>query len=241
MSIDTQNLYRWLYKTKFVSNIYGYLAGPASVKMFSASLDQDFLKHMPIDAEVLEIGSGPGLQAIEMIIKRPDIHLVASDFSERFVQLGQRNLSKAISQSRVNVNNGTEPLLAFVQANAMDLDVFPESSFDGVYSMTAIKHFPDPVRGIKECLGILRPGGCLFISEFYKEASWDDMCNLLKIINLPGIIKPLVGRIIYSGLKKDSPSLSDVRKWLIAANIKESKFKIETLDGYPVWLATLIK
>ena len=117
MSLDSQDLYRWLYKTKLVSSIYGYLAGHASVKMFTSSLEQHFLKHMPTGAEVLEVGSGPGLQAIDMIINRPDIHLSASDFSERFVQLGQLNLSRAIARNRLKQN--TEPVLTFIQANAM--------------------------------------------------------------------------------------------------------------------------
>jgi methylase of polypeptide subunit release factors len=109
-----------MYTNKFASNIYGKLAGPVSVLAFSDSLDNFFLKYMPDGADILEIGCGPGLQAIELMKRRPDVKLVASDFSDKFVQLGIANWSQWIQQNRQIENVSTTPSLTFVQANAID-------------------------------------------------------------------------------------------------------------------------
>ncbi|MHB8420900.1 MAG: class I SAM-dependent methyltransferase [Myxococcales bacterium] len=96
--------------------------------------------------------AAPRLQAIEIARLRPDLQLVACDFSQEFTRLGERNRDRA----RVGP-------VQFTVADAMDLSRFARRSFDAVYSLTAIKHFPDPVRGLtpcwRACRGRRREGG----------------------------------------------------------------------------------
>ena len=236
-----QRLFWNIYKSKFGSTLYGKLAGTGSVLAFSDSLNDFFMNYMPVGADILEVGSGPGLQAIELVKKRPDIKLVASDFSDQFVQLGLANLSKWRQQNRQSEQPSTDLSLMFVQANAMDLSSFAANSFDGIYSITAIKHFPDPIRGITECIRCLKPGGRLLFLEFYKECSIETMSNLIRHFSIPRFLKPFMAHFIHHNLQCEAPSIEDVKNWLSVIKIPDSQKNLQVLNDYPAWLFTVIK
>jgi ubiquinone/menaquinone biosynthesis C-methylase UbiE len=226
--------------SKSAAELYGKIAGPVSVLAFSDSLDNFFLKYMPDGADILEIGCGPGLQAIDIVKRRPDVKLVASDFSDNFVQLGIANWSQWIQQNRQIDYGSTTPSLTFVQANAMDLSSFSDNSFDGIYSITAIKHFPDPIHCIRECIRCLKPGGRLLFSEFYQESSIETVNNFVQHSSFPGFLKPFIARIFHLPIR-NSLSIEEVKNWLPAINIPDSQKELHILKDYPAWVFTAIK
>jgi ubiquinone/menaquinone biosynthesis C-methylase UbiE len=61
---------------------------------------------------------------------------------------------------------------SFQQGNALDIR-FNNETFDAAVSIGSIKHWPDAHKGLKEICRILKPGGCLIISETDQEASDD--------------------------------------------------------------------
>jgi ubiquinone/menaquinone biosynthesis C-methylase UbiE len=232
-------VYRRLYQFRFFARFYSRLAGRASVALFSQSLNEQMLRYLPPGAKVLEVGCGPGLQAIDVSFRRPDINLVASDFSDEFVQLGRENLR--LASGCPGSGRPLHSSLSFVQADAMDLSVFPEASFDAVYSLTAIKHFPDPERGISECLRVLKPGGRLVLAEFDRDSALVDMVRLAGLMGAPTWLQPVLARLIHAGVRHEAPSRQVVRKWLSAANIAEDDYNLTGITGYPAWIATIRK
>ena len=93
-------------------------------------------------AAVLEVGCGTGAFAERLAAENPDATIVATDQSERFVQL--------------TAARGVEARVADVQ----DLP-FPDDSFDVVAAMWMLYHVPDLDRGLAELRRVLRPGGLL--------------------------------------------------------------------------------
>jgi ubiquinone/menaquinone biosynthesis C-methylase UbiE len=47
---------------------------------------------------------------------------------------------------------------------------FPDNTFDAVMSTGSIKHWPDPVAGLREIYRVLAPGGRAFIAEMNRIA-----------------------------------------------------------------------
>ena len=93
-------------------------------------------------AAVLEVGCGTGAFAERLAAENPDATIVATDQSERFVEL--------------TAARGVEARVADVQ----DLP-FPDDSFDVVAAMWMLYHVPDLDRGLAELRRVLRPGGLL--------------------------------------------------------------------------------
>jgi ubiquinone/menaquinone biosynthesis C-methylase UbiE len=237
--LSLSETYRRLYQSRLFTRFYGRLAGKASVAFFSEHLQSHLLQFLPTGARVLEVGSGPGLQAIDLARRRPDIELVASDFSSAFVRLGAENLAAALSQPGTTLP--PHPSVSFVQADAMNLAQFPGSSFDAVYSITAIKHFPDPVQGVRECVRVLRVGGRLLLSEFDRDCALLDLLNLARLMRVPAPVRLVMARVIRAGVRREAPALADVRQWLSAAGIAEDHYQLGVVESWPVWLAVIRK
>ena len=228
-----QSSHNWLYQTKTFASLYERIVGEATSIVFWRELKERFLDFIPEGGRILEIGSGPGFQAIKICQYRRDLEIIASDFSSEMISLGKKNYQELILQdqhiSRVQSH------LSFVQADAMDLSHFDSETFDGIYSVGAIKHFPAPIRGLNECIRILKPGGRMFFSEFFAEASVTDIMNLVKHVRIPGLLKPTFSRFLHNKHKKLVPDKADIEKW--ENELSSKGFPIsEYLPEYPFFI-----
>lgn len=89
---------------------------------------------------LLEVGCGTGEFAERLARENPDATVVATDQSERFVEL---TAARGVEARR---------------ADAQDLP-FEDASFDVVAAMWMLYHVPDLDRGLAEIRRVLRPGG----------------------------------------------------------------------------------
>jgi ubiquinone/menaquinone biosynthesis C-methylase UbiE len=229
LGFDRQVVFRRLLKARFFTRLYTRVIGPASVQMFAEPLRTELLEHLPAGSRVLEVGCGPGLQAVDLARQRPDLELTASDFSAEFIDLGSANAARAGAAIR------------FVVADAMDLSGFPAASFDAVYSLTAIKHFPDPVRGLQQCLRLLKPGGRLLVAEIRRESLLEEVAALVALFRVPGWLKGLMTRLVHGSLREECPPLVDIQRWLSDAGVVDPAAAPHALVGRPAWVATIVK
>ena len=103
---------------------------------------------LPVDRlgrDVLELGSGNGAIAAQLLRDKPGIALTATDLDP------------------VMVASATRRLQAFPESSVVTADVtelpFTEDSFDSVVSCLMLHHVVDWERAIAEVARVLRPGG----------------------------------------------------------------------------------
>ena len=92
--------------------------------------------------DVLEVGAGPGVFAERLRAELPEVALLATDQSGRFVELIRER--------------GIPAQLMDVQALLMS-----DASYDVVVAMWMLYHVPDLAQGLAEIRRVLRPGGTL--------------------------------------------------------------------------------
>jgi ubiquinone/menaquinone biosynthesis C-methylase UbiE len=101
-----------------------------------------------LSGDVLEIGSGSGAMAAELLQRFPDVRLTATDYDDSMVEVARDRLREF--GDRVEVK----------QADATQLP-FPDELFDAVVSLIMLHHVIDWEKALAEAVRVLRPGGRL--------------------------------------------------------------------------------
>ena len=107
----------------------------------------------PAGADVLDVASGPGEVAIELL-RRGARHVVAADLSLGMLQEGVRRHPDA---DRIG--------LSFVAADATRLP-FADDSFDAVTISFGLRNVVEPQQALDEFARVARPGARLVVAEF---------------------------------------------------------------------------
>ncbi len=199
-----------LYKNAAFVRFYERMAGRFANILWD-NFHNNFLNKIPDGATLLEIGAGPGLQAIRILEHRPDLTIIATDFSPKMLELAKANLNKAI-----NNNNKIAVIsnqLSFVEANAIDLSQFSNRKIDGVYSMGAIKHFSEPLACLNQAKNIISQHGVMYFTDFCADGEYSGAKEIVSNLNLSPLMSLLMSPIIYMGIKREAPSSAEVMSW----------------------------
>ena len=204
-------LSEWLYHTTMFTRFYEQMAGRFAVDILWDELLATFLSQIPEGGTLLDVGAGPGLVARRILEDRPDLTIIVTDFSPKMLELARANLSRASLESYgIPYHSGQ---VEVVQANAMDLSQFAHRQIDGIYSTGAIKHFPDPIRGLQEAASLLTAGGILYFTDSCADGTYAGTQAIVDKLTLPPVMKPLVHPIFHFGNQREAPSAAEIRSW----------------------------
>ncbi|MBF0118348.1 MAG: class I SAM-dependent methyltransferase [Desulfobacterales bacterium] len=157
------------------SFIYDKFIAPAVLELVF-SLQEEFLGQIKENAHILDVGCGGGHMAIHFASIRRDVIITGLDLSPEQITRAKK---RAIA-SKTPVD--------FIEGSALNLP-FEDKLFDVVYSSGSIKHWPDPLTGLKECIRVLKPGGNLLIFETNKKCVEEDANYFISKWRLPNFIK----------------------------------------------------
>jgi ubiquinone/menaquinone biosynthesis C-methylase UbiE len=129
---------------------------------------------LPLGAQVLDVGTGPGFLLKYLATQRPDLSLVGLDFDYQMIRRARRGKSES----------GRQAPLAWVVANALALP-FPHGIFQRALATFTFHIWPQKEAGLREILRVLQPGGRAWVYEMNREASRHDLRAFAREEKLP--------------------------------------------------------
>lgn len=174
---------------------YDRFIAPAVIE-FVDRLDLSPWQDVPHGTRVLDVGCGGGHIAVEALGRRPDLRLTGLDLSWGQVTRARRRAAAAGAR--------------FVRGSALELP-FATGTFDVVVSVASIKHWPDPRRGLAECVRVLRPSGRLLVVEADRSCRLEDAREFVSRWRLPQLSRSLYLALFRTWVAGRSFDLDEAR------------------------------
>ncbi|MCC6555008.1 MAG: class I SAM-dependent methyltransferase [Polyangiaceae bacterium] len=147
---------------------------------------------------LLDVGCGGGQNAALLADLRPDVRITGLDLSPEQVARAARRGARFGDRLR------------FVAGSALAMP-FDGETFDAVYSVASIKHWPDPRRGLEECIRVLRPGGLLVVVEADRGCRLDDARRFVDRWRLPSPVRRIALPMFRTWIAGQAFDLEDTR------------------------------
>ena len=113
---------------------------------------------------ILDLGTGPGYLPIEIVKRASSIKVDGVDLTPELIKIAQKNAVKANLADRLHFEVGNATKLRF-----------EDNSYDMVISTGMLHSLRDPVKVLKECYRVLKPGGEAWIYDPAQVSSQIDM------------------------------------------------------------------
>lgn len=158
MESTLRQRFRHLFGRRFIfalgSRLYAWLTWERTFRDHCGSLAAFF---PPVRADgrplrVLDVGIGPGISAIGLLDRRPELSIVGLDFSRAMLRRAQKYLRKA--GCAVELVHGDVTHLPF-----------PDASFDVITHHSFLYLLRHREAALRELARVLRPGGSYVIFE----------------------------------------------------------------------------
>lgn len=176
-----------------------------------------------LKGEAIEIGTGTGFLAIELI-KKTNLKIYVLDISEDMIRLTKNNVRESGFSKRILVEKGDAHKLPF-DSNFADL----------IVSHGSLHHWMDPTKVFKEIYRVLKPQGISYIIDLRRDAPTD---LTEKFINHEAEFSEYTQKVFQS-----SYTITEVKSFLKKSNIKDYDVSIFKLNDQVIVnnIATLIK
>ena len=202
--------------------VYDRIVVPAMAEV-QATILEVVLNSLPKGTvRALDVGCGGGQTEVELLSRRPDdLELAALDPSRKLIAYSRKRTAQY------------EDKTVCVRGTAHDLP-FGDGCFDCVFSIAAIKHWPDPGRGLRECVRVLAPGGSLLVFEADRRCPEEEVRRFVRTLPLPRIIKPLARRMFRSQVANRSFDSRELGAFVSPLSEMMDIVELRTLDQTPL-------
>ena len=116
-----------------------------------------FLKKIPTNGKIIDIGGSWGWHWRNLHKIRPDIQVFITDFVLNNLLIAKKNLSNQIGHN-----------ILLIEDDATSL-YFPDNSFDGVWTVQTFQHIPNFKKAVLESYRILKNKGCFINYSFNNQ------------------------------------------------------------------------
>jgi len=186
---------------------WGYIQGPVYNRVIwdaAGETIREMVDRTPFakpDSKALDVGSGPGYATVYAARKHSAATIIGVDYSPEQVKWACRILAR-----------DPLPNCSFEIGDAMNLR-FDDNTFDLVISIASIKHWPDPVRGLREISRVLKPGCAAHIGEADRDCGPRDFDIFASAFtNRWWVNKPLVRWFLKSTVFGQSYSCAEAER-----------------------------
>lgn len=108
--------------------------------------------------KVLDIGTGTGLLAIEIVKVYPNVEVIGLDLSDVVLEVARENVEKSEARLRVSFEKG----------DAEDIP-FEDNTFNLIISSNTLHLIKNPIKMFNEIQRVLKPDGKFIISDFRRS------------------------------------------------------------------------
>lgn len=203
--------------TELEARTYDRVVAPA-VASFETALLDDALARVPPGGRLLEVGCGGGQLLAKIALRRPDLRLVGVDLAPGQVKRARERTARF--GDRVEV----------IEGSALELP-FDDASFDGVFSVASIKHWPDPQRGLRECVRVLRPGAELHVVEANRGCRPEEVRDFVRRWRQPRAAWPFSYALFRFAVADRAPDVYEAAAWIAAAGLEDASAR--PIEGTP--------
>lgn len=202
---------------------YNSAVAPVVAKTIDRNGDflAQFIRSIPENGKVLDVGCGGGHLAAILAGKHAGWRITGIDLSVHQIR-------RAMNRCR-----GMDDRTVFVAGSALSLP-FNSGTFDGVTSVCSIKHWPEPARGLEECLRVLRPGGTLAVVEVDRNHGRDDERAFVARQHVPFFLKPFA--LAGFRWKVAARSLTAREGISLFKDIPAAETESYEIPGMPLWM-----
>jgi ubiquinone/menaquinone biosynthesis C-methylase UbiE len=125
---------------------------------------------VPLDARVLDLGTGTAQIPIELCLQNSLASVVAIDLAESMLQLAAENVARHGLSARIT--------LAKVDAKGLP---FADGQYAVVMSNSIVHHIPEPHSALTEAVRVLsKPGGLIFVRDLARPVDEAHVCKLVE-------------------------------------------------------------
>ncbi len=181
---------------------------------------------MPAYDRLLYVGCGGGQLALTLADDHPGWGITGLDLSRDQVRRAMKRGKMLAGQ------------LHFLTGSALALP-FESDIFDGLISVCSIKHWPEPARGLEECLRVLRPGSPMVVLEVDPDYDRVDGRAFVARQHVPFILKPVAMAGFSWKIAARSMSVKHVES--LFRSLPFSDVTAKPVPGIPLWIISARK
>lgn len=129
---------------------------------------QDLLAIEPSPRRVVDVGTGTARIPLELCRLNAGCVVTATDLADHMLAVAERNVRAAGMSERITLT----------RADAKG-SVLPRQGFDVVMSNSIVHHIPTPSTLFAELMGLVAPGGLLFVRDLERPESEEKLAHLV--------------------------------------------------------------